>query len=202
MGNEENSFGIYSAERFPDNRFMPLGNQGYLEEGTLNFIVGKFYIKLLCFDCEDESQSSLKLFSQEILKKIKEKGRLPSLLQLFPKEGLIPNSEKFILHNFLGYKFLHNGYLANYKKGELDFECFLIEGKSGEEAQDMLARYLEVKKKDIIKKISFGYHLKDRYYHHIYLSKVKNYLCGVIKIKDGFEEVGQKYLKALIMSLK
>ena len=50
MGSEKNSFGIYSAERFSESLFIPMGNQGYLEEGTLNYIVGKYYIKLLCFD--------------------------------------------------------------------------------------------------------------------------------------------------------
>lgn len=202
MGNEKNSFGIYSAERFPDNRFIPVGLQGYLEEGALNFIVGNYYIKLLCFDCEDGSESFLRLFSQEILKRIKEKGQLPPLLQVFPREGLIPNSEKFILFNFMGYEFLNNGYLANYKKGELEFECFIIEGKNSEETRNMLARYLAARNKESIQKISFGYHLKDRYYHNIYLARIEDYLCGVIKIKDGFEEVGKEYLKALVKSLK
>lgn len=202
MGNEKNSFGIYSAERFPDNRFIPVGLQGYLEEGAMNFIVGNYYIKLLCFDCEDGSESFLRLFSQEILMRIKEKGQLPPLLQVFPREDLIPNSEKFILYNFMGYEFLNNGYLANYKKGELEFECFIIEGKNSEETRNMLARYLAARNKESIQKISFGYHLKDRYYHNIYLARIEDYLCGVIKIKDGFEEVGEEYLKALVKSLK
>lgn len=202
MRNENNSFGIYSAERFPENKFIPVGQQGYLEEGTLNFIVRNYYIKLLCFDCEDKSENYLKFFSQEIIKKIVEKGQLPPLLQVFPKEGLIPNSEKFILHNFMGYGFLNNGYLANYKRGELEFDCFIVEGKSAEEAQNMLARYLAAKNKENIQKISFGYHLKDRYYHNIYVARIENYLCGVMKIKDGAEEVGEKYLKNLVRSLK
>ena len=202
MRNEKNSFGIYSAERFPDNRFIPVGLQGYLEEGALNFIVGNYYIKLLCFDCEDGSESFLRFFSQEILKRIKEKGQFPPLLQVFPREGLIPNSEKFILFNFMGYEFLNNGYLANYKKGELEFECFIIEGKNSEETRNMLARYLAARNKESIQKISFGYRLKDRYYHNIYLARIEDYLCGVIKIKDGFEEVGEEYLKALVKSLK
>jgi len=101
----------------------------------------------------------------------------------------------------LGYAFLHDGYLANYKAGDLEFDCFLIEGESQEEAQDMLDQYL-AKKEKIIEERSFGYHLKDRYYHNIYLARIKKNLCGVIKIKDGFEEVGEKYLKSLVNALK
>lgn len=201
MGNEKNSFGIYSAERFPDMRFVTVGNQGYLEEGTLNFMVGRYYVKLLCFDCDQESESTLKLFADEILAGVKDKAQMPPLINVFPEEGLIANSEKFILQNFLGYAFLHDGYLADYKRGELEFECFLVEGKSQDETQKMLDKYLDRKKGNIERK-SFGYHLKDRYYHNIYLARIQNYLCGVFKIKDGFEEVGEIYLKSLAKSLK
>lgn len=202
MGNEKNSFGIYSAERFQDSNFISIGNQGYLEEGTLNFIVGKYYIKLLCFDCEEESDKLLMVFSQEIVKRVKDKGHLPPLLGLFPEEGLIQNSEKFILRNFMGYSFLHDGYLANYKLKDLEFDCFLIKGKNEEDAQNMLRQYLKTKNKENVQELSMGYCIKDRYYHNIYLARVGNCLCGVMKIKDGYEEVGERYFRILAKSLK
>ncbi|NIO47910.1 MAG: hypothetical protein GTN73_00510 [Candidatus Aminicenantes bacterium] len=202
MGNEKNSFGIYSAERFPDSQSISLGNQGYLEEETLNFIVGKYYVKLLCFDSGEESANFLKIFSKEVVKRVKDRGDLPPALAFFPDQGLVRNSEKFILRNFMGYSFLHNGYLANYKLGDLEFDCFLIEGENPDDAQNMLKQYLERRNKQSVEEISAGYRIKDRYYHNIYLGRVKNYLCGVMKIKDEFLEVGDKYFGMLIESLK
>ena len=202
MGNEINSFGIYSAERFPDSQFISLGNQGYLEEETLNFVVGKYYIKLLCFDSGEDSAGFLKLFSQEVVKRVKDKGTLPPALAFFPKQGLVRNSEKFILRNFMGYSFLHSGYLANYKLEDLEFDCFLIEGENADDAQNMLKKYLEKKGKQSVEEISAGFRIKDRYYHNIYLARVENYLCGVMKIKDESLEVGDKYFGMLIESLK
>lgn len=202
MGNEINSFGIYSAERFPDSQFISLGNQGYLEEETLNFMVGKYYIKLLCFDSGEDSADFLKLFSQEVVKRVKDKGTLPPALAFFPKQGLVRNSEKFILRNFMGYSFLHSGYLANYKLEDLEFDCFLIEGENADDAQNMLKKYLEKKGKQSVEEISAGFRIKDRYYHNIYLARVENYLCGVMKIKDESLEVGDKYFGMLIESLK
>lgn len=202
MGNEKNSFGIYSAERFPDSQFISLGNQGYLEEETLNFVIGKYYVKLLCFDSGEESADFLKLFSQEVVKRVKDKGNLPPALAFFPKQGLVGNSEKFILRNFMGYSFLHDGYLANYKLEGLEFDCFLIEGENAEDAQKMLKQYLGRKDKQSIEEISAGFRIKDRYYHNIYLARVENYLCGVMKIKDESQEVGDKYFGMLIESLK
>jgi len=201
MGEVKNSFGIYSAERFPDSNFLSIGNGGYVEEGALNFIVDKYYIKLLCFDGEDDSENILKNFSQEIVKKVKKPRGLPILLSSFPQEGLIKNKEKFVLRNFLGYSFLHDGYVASYKLDDLEFECFIIEGESVEDAQSMLSQYLN-KKKENVHNISQGYRIKDRYYHHIYLARDENLLYGVMKIKDGFEEVGERYLQSLENSIR
>ncbi len=202
MGTEINSFGIYSAERFPDSQFISLGSQGYLEEETLNFIVGKYYVKLLCFDSGEDSADFLKLFSQEVVKRVKDKGTLPPALAFFPKQGLVRNSEKFILRNFMGYSFLHSGYLANYKLEDLEFDCFLMEGENADDAQNMLKKYLEKKGKQSVEEISTGFRIKDRYYHNIYLARVENYLCGVMKIKDESLEIGDKYFGMLIESLK
>jgi len=202
MGNEKNSFGIYSAERFPDSQFISIGNQGYLEEETLNFIVGKYYVKLLCFDSGEESANFLKLFAQNVVKSAKDKGSLPPILAFFPKQGLVRNSEKFILRNFMGYSFLHNGYLANYKLEDLEFDCFLMEGEDEEDTQNMLEQYLKRKGEQNVQKITAGYRIKDRYYHNIYLARVENYLCGVMKINDESLEVGDKYIGMLIESLK
>lgn len=202
MGSEKNAFGIYSAERFPDTQFIPIGNQGYLEEGSLNFLVNRYYIKLLCFDCGQESENFLKQFSEAILRRIHDEGQFPFLLDVFPKEGLVPNTEKFILHNFMGYNFFHDGYLADYRLEDLEFECFLIEGKDGKEAQNMLDQFITVRGEGNTEEIPSGFHLKDRYYEHIFLARVENYLAGVMKIKDGQEDAGKKYLQALIQSLE
>lgn len=202
MGKVKNAFGIYSAERFPDSHFLLIGNGGYVEESAMNFIVDRYYIKLFCFDCEDGSEKILKSFSQEIVKKVKNPRGLPSLLSSFPQKGLLEYSEKFVLHNFFGYSFLHDGYVASYKVKKLEFECFIIEGKDVADAQSMLSQYLDKKKGADVQEIPGGYRLKDRYYHHIYLARVENLLYGVMKIKDGFEETGEKYLKILENSLK
>lgn len=202
MGDAKNSFGIYSAERYPDNEFVPLGTQGYVEEGALNFLVGRYYIKLLCFDCEDHADKMLQDFSEEIVSRVADKGGFPALLKAFPKQGLVANSEKYILKNFMGYRFLHDGYLANYEADGLSFDCFLIGGKNADEAKDMLDQYLEAKGPSNVQKVPSGYLIKDRYYHNIYLALVENYICGVMRIKEGNERLGEEYLENLVERVK
>jgi len=202
MRSLENAFGIYSAERFPEAKFIAIGSQGYEEEGSLNFMVGRYYIKLLCFDCGQEDKSILSLFAQSIVHKVKEPQQLPPILKVFPRQGLIANSEKFILHNFFGYQFLHHGYTASYKVDGLEFECFVAVAKSEDEAQTMLTSFLKAKESEKISPLQPGYHLQDRYYGHLYLVREGNYLAGVSKIKNGSEEIGKKYLNLLVQALK
>jgi hypothetical protein len=202
MGNETNAFGIYSAERYPDNQFIKIGIQGYIEEGTLNFLVDRYYVKLLCFECEDQSEEVLKTFSQKIVERVGKTGNLPPLLKAFPSNGLQLNSENFVLRNFMGYSFFHHGYSAKYKTKDLEFDCFIAEGENNTDAEEMLQKYLEAKKSPNVQKIEIGYHVKDKYYHNIYVSRVGKRLCGVIKIKDGSEDLGLEYLRAIMKNLK
>ena len=202
MGNHKNSFGIYSAERYPDNEFLDLGTQGYMEEGALNFLVGRYYVKLLCYDCGEKSDQWLRTFSDEIVNRVEKSEGFPVYLKAFPKEGLISNTEKFILRNVMGYKFFHDGYVVSYKMKDLSFDCFLIEGKNSENAKGMLNKYLDAKGADSVQKISFGFRIKDRYYHNIYIAQVNNILCSVMKITDDFAEVGESYLEKLVQSIK
>jgi len=153
MSNDTNAFGIYGAERYPDNNFVSIGIQGYVEEGVLNYLIGKYYVKLLCFEGSTRSGEYLELFAKAIAEKTQGKTTFPVLLSHFPKEGLVPNSEKFILKNVMGYSFLHDGYLSNYKVGDFEFDSFIIQGRNEEDAQMMLdpkAGYLCVDQRSVL----------------------------------------------------
>ncbi len=202
MSNETNAFGIYGAERYPDNNFVPIGIQGYAEEGILNYLIGKYYIKLLCFEGGSQSGEYLELFAKTIAEKTQGQTTFPALLNHFPKDGLVANSEKFILKNVMGYGFLHDGYLSNYKTDDFEFDCFIIKGSDEEDAQMMLDRYLEAKKSQPIEKTTSMVSIKDRYYDLIFLSRVGSHICGVMKIEEGKEDIGQQYLKVLKDSFK
>ena len=200
MGSDRNAFGIYSSERFAESRFLPLGNEAYYEDGTLNFVVGSKYVKLLCFDCGVGDETVLRQFAGEVEAKVKDKGRLPELLQVFPRDGLVAHSEKFILHNVLGFAFFHDGFIAGYKVQDQEFDLFIIEAQDEREAGDMLTRYLDIQKNNdqTPEVIPAGIRFKDRYAKNVYLARTGNLVLGVMRIQDGFEETGLRYLKALL----
>ena len=202
MGEETRAFGIYSSERYPESRFLDIGGQGYIEDGTLNFFVGGYYVKLLCFDCGEEAETVLRSAARQVEKKAAVKTELPPILRLFPGEGLVTHSERFILQNVLGFGFLHHGYLADYRAEGQEFELFIIQGTSPRDAQDMFAQYLESQRNagQPPQSAPQGYLVKDRYSHNIFLALKRDLILGVMRIKNGHEELGEKYLQRLVES--
>lgn len=200
MGGGLSAFGIYSAERYPESRYLEVGAQGYYEEGTLNFFVGPDYVKLIGFDCGDAAEAVLKEFAGDIEKRAGKRGGLPPVLGLFPREGLVANSEKFIRQNVLGYGFLHDGYIAGYRSSGQEFELFIIEGQDAAEAGKMLEQYLAAQAKNgaPVEKAPPGFHVKDRYAQNVYVAAKGRYVAGVMRLKDDAPTVGMKYLTDLV----
>ncbi|MGQ9673954.1 MAG: DUF6599 family protein [Candidatus Aminicenantales bacterium] len=207
LASAKNAFGIYSAERYPESRFLDVGTQGYIEDGALNFVLADKYIKLLSFDGGEEEEAILQLFARKIEAAGGERGALPSVLRYFPREGLVANSEKFIHRNFLGYHFLHDGYLASYQMNGNEFELFLVEGENEEDAISMLEQFVSQAAKrgtkvEKVGKVEGGYHLQDRTSQNSYVAKIKNFMVGVMRIEEGREAMGLRYLQLWLDALK
>jgi hypothetical protein len=189
MSKPLNAFGIYTTERYAESRFLTIGIQGYIEDGTLNFLAGKYYVKLMAYDAGDKTEPVLRAFAAEILRKIGDPGAFPAVLGAFPAEGRIANSEKFILKNFLGLEFLKNGLVASYKSGSGTFDAFVIETASEAEAAALLKRYLA---KTPVSPASSPAKFKDPYLDNVTVGQAGRFLFGTTKVKDVDLAAGEK----------
>lgn len=184
MGTPLNAFGIFSSERYPDNPEAGVGNAGYLEEEVLNFISGRYYVKLLCYNGEADTPTYLKHFAREVESKIKDKASLPEMFRFFPTEGRIKNSEKFIKKNFMGFDFLKNGYAVTYRQNQAEFDGFIIEAGSISEAQAMLQKILDFYLGEKVPFVKEGDKYRQTNIHgqQVFLGQVKNYLFGFSRV--------------------
>ena len=203
MGLPGNAFGIFGAERYPENAPVAVGDLGYLEGESLNFVAGRYYVKLLSYGLKEATAPTLTDFGQKLAAAAPGKGGLPPLLAAFPKEGLVARSERYVRKNFLGYEFLHDGYTAAYTINGQEVEAFLVAAGAEKEAEDMLHRLLEslAKDKELPEKIAAGYHIKDRYAQNMYIGVAgakRNMLCGVRRVPAAAAADGERLFKALI----
>jgi len=203
MGTPLNAFGIYGAERYPDNAVVAVGDLGYSEGEALNFLAGRFYVKMLAFGLGEGTEPFLRQAGLKVAAAIKPKGALPDLVLAFPKDGLVARSEKYIKKNFMGYEFLRDGYVASYQAGEREIEGFFIDGKTEKDAGDMKARLLAALAADgsSPETIPLGVHVRNRFGQHLFLGQVGPVLCGAMRVPEGLEAAGQSILRALTVSL-
>jgi hypothetical protein len=116
MGNAEDAFGIYSSERSPNYKFLPIGAEGYRAEGILNFFEGQYYIKLSGSGANTDAL--LDQFARLVSGRIEGTRTLPALLASFPREHRVAHSEKYIKKDPLGHAFLAPAYLVTYGQGK------------------------------------------------------------------------------------
>jgi Family of unknown function (DUF6599) len=203
MGTPVNAFGIFGAERYPDNAAVPVGELGYFEGEALNFLAGRFYVKMLAFGLGQGTEPFLREAGLKVASKIKPAGGLPTFVLAFPKEGLVARSEKYIKKNFMGYEFLRDGYVASYGAGEREIEGFFIDGRSEKEAEAMRAKLVAALAADgqAPETIPLGVRVRNRFGQTLFVGRVGAVVCGAMRVPAGLEEAGQALLRALTVAL-
>lgn len=182
-GDPDHAFGIYSQERVPTAQFLPIGSQGYYENGVCNFIRGGYYVKLSSENTGADDREILLHFAQRISENLSGPSALPEILRVFPTEGKKPNAEKFIAKDFLGYGFLHSGFTAEYEQLGQKFQLFVIVGNRADEARAMLEQYLKQIKHEV-PVVEGTYQLKDPYHGDLALVWKGRYIWGTINLAD------------------
>jgi len=141
MQSPKHAFGIYAAERSPNDSFFKMGVQGYFSENVLNFWKGLYYIKLTSFQTSPETKEILMKLAVAIDNKIKGSYSEPELFDCFPENHKVNMSERFIPKNFLGLSFLKDGYRAEYERGGSSYQVFLLKNGSHDMAKEVFRKY-------------------------------------------------------------
>ena len=113
MGSPLQAFGIYSAERSPEYHFISIGAEGYSSESTLNFLQGRYYVRLSAFG--DRAAPALDSFARTISRSIGGDRSLPAVLDILPRENRVARSEKYVMQSPAGHDFLAPALTASYR---------------------------------------------------------------------------------------
>jgi hypothetical protein len=135
MGRPQEAFGIFAAERTTDDRPLEIGAGAYLGANVLGFWQGEHYVKLITFDQGPAIERLLTGLAEEISSRLPSQGGGLEALLLFPDEGRVEASERFIPKNFLGQPFLTNAFRVDYSLDGEQVQLFVIETGSATEAQ-------------------------------------------------------------------
>jgi hypothetical protein len=142
MGSSEDAFGMYAAERSPNYNFLDIGIEAYRNEGILNFLQDRYYVKLAGFG--PGSDDLLERFARVIAERIGGTGSFPALLEKLPQEHRVKHAEQFTRKDPLGHSFLSPAYVVSYKQDETESKIVISVARDSAEANarlESLAKY-------------------------------------------------------------
>ena len=143
MGRPQEAFGIFAAERTQEDRSAEIGAGAYVGTNVLGFWQEKYYVKLTSFEEGSEVEGLLLSLAEEISARLPGGGGDLEQLSLFPDEGRVEASDRFIPRNFLAQAYLTDTYRADYIIDGEPVQVFFMETSSPEEAQSRFDQFAE-----------------------------------------------------------
>ncbi|HNR67086.1 MAG TPA: hypothetical protein PKN04_04580 [bacterium] len=142
MDSPLHAFGIYSAYRNPDYRFIDLGLQGYLSDYSLRFVQERYVVQINAGSSDSTMQTIMVKIARLISESLPTPNEPIRELDLLPREGQMPNTLKLISDGFLGRSLFGPTLQAHYITADQDtVMAFVAMQKDSTEAADALAAF-------------------------------------------------------------
>jgi hypothetical protein len=190
MGKQIHAYGIYSLERSQEGVAVEWGSGGLLYSNALYFWQDRYYVKIMAYDVAPETDKLLSKIAGFISRKLPNVDALPKQVAVFPKEGRIKNSDRYIKTDVLGQDYFYDGFRMKYDRKGQRYTIILIESTTREETTHNLNKY-----RDYLNEISEpGNELaslgqqaftgKDSFYGPVILSRKNRFIIGVFGLPD------------------
>jgi hypothetical protein len=145
QGDANNAFGMYTTEKPRPANLVEIGAEGYYDTGLLNFYRGNYYVKIHGFDLDDQDEAMLTIVAKIISQNIGGKEEVPPVLDCFPPDAMVRNTERFVSKNVFGHGFLHSAFMVDYRvDGGQNTRGFIIVAENAADADAMLAAYVKL----------------------------------------------------------
>jgi hypothetical protein len=115
FASSDDAFGAFSVERPVLQESAQVRKQGYITESKAGFWSGELYLRMLVPKDTPENSRCLKMVAEAASRRLRPGPAVPSGFSRLLSENRIANSERFIRLRVLGYDFLTDGYLADYR---------------------------------------------------------------------------------------
>jgi hypothetical protein len=192
------AFGIYSSERSPSFRFLNLGSQGYITDGSINFFKGNYYVKIRTYSKNESTIKSAESLAVKVAAMLSGGSEMPATLSVFPEAGKKINEETFINESVLGHKFLNKAFKAVYETGNDLFSIFIIENNKPADTQKTVDDYLTSTGTEKASSEAGRYMLKDGYNGTIFLAWKENRIVIISGLSKDQSEVADKYTSDIL----
>lgn len=140
MGSDLGAFGIYSMARRPEVRPEAWGVEGWSDGDVAHAWKGVVYLHGLAEDPDHAATSALRNLMRRAAERIPGEPSWPQMLDPLPVTGRVPQTERYVASDLLGFSFLGGGVLASYRLDGREVRLSCSDLGSAPSADDAVVR--------------------------------------------------------------
>ena len=141
MGNGQNAFSVFSAQRREGAVALDLTPYAYRTQNALFLVHGSFYIEIIASEATDRAFNPMKLLAENFIHNTAAQTVTIQEKDLFPVQGLVADSISLISADAFGFDRLNQIYAAEYEFEAYQMMAFLSRRQETREAQDLASAY-------------------------------------------------------------
>jgi Family of unknown function (DUF6599) len=143
MGNSQNAFSVFSAQRREDAETLDLTQHTYRTPNALFLTHGRYYLEIIASKASGQVLQPVKKMAETFIHNTPVEVSIVNETELFPKQELVKNSIVLISSNAFGYDGFDKIYTAEYKFDDHRLTAYLSHRKTPEEAIKMASAYTQ-----------------------------------------------------------
>ena len=122
LGSRLSALGSFRQQREEEASSLGAGVEGAIINYLAVFYKDKYYVEIIPLTSGNNDVAAMKLLAAYVDGVVPGSKDLPPELALFPPDGLIPKSERYVDESLISYSFMGRGLTALYKEGGKDKE--------------------------------------------------------------------------------
>jgi hypothetical protein len=141
MGNSQNAFSVFSAQRREDAVTLDLTRNAYRTPNALFLTHGRYYAEIIASKASDKVPQPVKLLAETFIHNTPAERPSVDETALFPKQNLVKNSIVLIAANAFGYEGFDKIYSAEYELSGQRLTAYLSHRSSPAQAEKLASAY-------------------------------------------------------------
>jgi hypothetical protein len=142
MGNSQNAFSVFSAQRRQNAKALDLSQHAYRTSNALFLTHGRYYVEIIASKVSEQIQFPVTKMAETFIRNTPVKKMVAdNEARLFPKQELVQNSVVLISSNAFGYDGFDNIYTAEYKFDDNSLMAYLSHRKTPANAKKLALEY-------------------------------------------------------------
>ena len=141
MGNGQNAFSVFSAQRREGAAKLELTPYAYRTQNALFLVHGSYYLEIIGSEATDRVLGLMKLLAENFIQNTATEIAAIQERSLFPVQGLVADSIALISSDAFGFERLDKVYTAEYEIKDHQMMAFLSRRQESREAQELASAY-------------------------------------------------------------